>query len=311
MSRGKDLKPRASTLTAQAAFRERLARFGVVLLEPQWRGATARYACRCPAGHPCSVSPHKLSQGRRPCAKCPEVTDLVAEQKFRDAVARAGGTVTGEYADTRTLVEVTCPAGHKNKIFPTGIIQGRGICRTCAGKDPADSERRFREAVAAQGGTCPGVWANSATAISCICRAGHDCRPQPSSVLRGQGICCVCAAGGEWDIFYVATDPVAGLVKFGITTRDPRPRLRTHASQGFTQIAKLAAGLPGSVARDTENAVKAALALAGEKPARGREYFPPHCLALILDVADSWLNSTEATGPQVVRTWVQDALLAA
>ena len=297
--RGRDLKPRAATVAAEAAFRKRLIELGVVLLEPQWRGATARYACRCPAGHLCSVSPHKLGQGRRPCAKCPEGIDLAAEQKFRDAVAQAGGTVTGEYADTRTPVEVTCPDGHKNKIFPTGVIQGRGICRTCAGKDPADCERRFREAVAAQGGTCPGIWINAATAVSCICRAGHSCRPQPSSVLRGQGICSVCAAGGEWDIFYLATDPVAGLVKFGITTRDPRPRLRTHASHGFTQIVKLAAGLPGSVARDTENAVKSALALANERPLRGREYFDISCLPLILDVASGWLagHGTVITGP--------------
>jgi hypothetical protein len=293
MPRGKDLKPRASTLTAEAAFRERLARFGVVLLEPRWQGATSRYACRCPAGHSCSVSPHRLSQGRRPCAECPEAIDLGAEQKFRDAVARAGGTVTGEYADTRTPVEVTCPEGHKNRIYPTGVIQGRGICRTCAGKDPADSERRFRAAVAALGGTCPGLWGGNNAAIHCTCPAGHDCWPQPSSVLRGQGICRICAAGVDWDIFYVVADPDAGRVKFGITSRDSRPRLRTHAYQGFTEVARLATGLPGTVALDTECAVKSALALAGEKPVQGREYFDISCLALILDVADSWLSTAD------------------
>ena len=31
--------------------------------------------------------------------------------------------------------------------------------------------------------------------------------------------------------------------------------------------------------------------LAGEKPVRGREYFDASCLALILDVADSWLRA--------------------
>jgi hypothetical protein len=297
-------------LAAQAAFRERLGRFGVVLLEPQWRGATARYACRCPAGHLCSVSPHKLGQGRRPCTECPEAVDLAAEQKFRDAVAQAGGTVTGEYVDTRTPVEVTCRDGHKNKIFPTGLT-GHGICKTCAGKDPADCERRFREAVAALGGTCPGIWVNAATPISCICRVGHACSPHPSSVLRGQGLCCVCAAGGEWDIFYVVTDPDRYRVKFGITTRDPRPRLRTHASQGFTQIIKLAAELPGSAARDTERAVKAALAMAGEKPVRGTEYFDVSCVALILDVADSWLARLPDTGEYVIESNGQLALFAA
>jgi hypothetical protein len=50
--------------------------------------------------------------------------------------------------------------------------------------------------------------------------------------------------------------------------------------------------LPGTVALDAENAVKSALALAGEKPIQGREYFDASCLALILDVADSWLGPT-------------------
>ena len=43
------------------------------------------------------------------------------------------------------------------------------------------------------------------------------------------------------------------------------------------------------MALDTENAVKAALALAGAKPIRGTEYFDISCLALILDVAEGWL----------------------
>lgn len=288
--RGKDLKPRAATLLAEAAFRERLAQLGAVLLEPGWRGATARYACRCPAGHLCSVSPHKLGGGRRLCIECPKGAGLTAEQKFRDAVARAGGVVSGEYVDTRTPVEVTCPEGHKNTPFPTGVIQGRGICRVCAGKSPAESERRFRALVTALGGSCPGVWTDSATPIRCICAAGHECWPQPWSVMRGQGMCRFCSR--PWDAFYVVASESA--VKFGITAGDPRPRLRTHASHGYTRVIRVATGLPGTLALETEDAVKSALALAGERPVRGKEYFDISCAALILDIADSWLPAPNA-----------------
>jgi hypothetical protein len=74
-------------------------------------------------------------------------------------------------------------------------------------------------------------------------------------------------------------------------------------------VVHLAAGLPGTVALDTENAVKAALATAGEKPVRGREYFDVSCLALILDVASSWLDPPNHT--KAPREWIQGMLFAA
>lgn len=304
--RGKDLKPRATALTAQAAFRDRLSGFGVALLDPDWQGATARYACRCPAGHRCSVSPHKLSQGRRPCAECPASAAITAEQKFRDAVARAGGIVSGQYVDTRTPVEVTCAQGHKNTPFPTGLIQGRGICRVCAGKSPAESERRFRDLVAALGGSCPGSWTDSGSPIRCICEAGHECWPYPASVMRGQGMCRFCSR--PWNAFYVVASESA--VKFGITTGDPMPRLRTHASHGYRRIIRVVTDLPGSLALETEDAVKAALADARERPTRGKEYFDMSCLALILDVADSWLTLPSEPIATVTH-WTQEPLFAA
>lgn len=90
-----------------------------------------------------------------------------------------------------------------------------------------------------------------------------------------------------WDVFYVVTSQVA--VKFGITSGDPRPRLSHHRQHGYTTVARLAVGLPGTVAPEAERTVKSALALAGEKPIQGTEYFDASCLPLILDVADAWL----------------------
>jgi hypothetical protein len=47
------------------------------------------------------------------------------------------------------------------------------------------------------------------------------------------------------------------------------------------------------VPRDIENAIKSALAMAGINPIRGREYVPGDALAVVLDVADSYLNEYE------------------
>jgi hypothetical protein len=63
--------------------------------------------------------------------------------------------------------------------------------------------------------------------------------------------------------------------------------------------------------------MKTTLAMAGEKPVRGLEYFDISCLALILDVADSWLTAPFAEAPPVVeslrtvRQWAQGELFAA
>jgi hypothetical protein len=100
----------------------------------------------------------------------------------------------------------------------------------------------------------------------------------------GGGICAACA-GREWDVLYVVTDDL-GVVKFGITSGDARPRLRVHKRDGLDQIVRLFTGLPDGIARPLEDNIKAALRDAGEEPVRGREYFPARALPLILDLID-------------------------
>jgi hypothetical protein len=107
-------------------------------------------------------------------------------------------------------------------------------------------------------------------------------------VIRGGGACPICA-GLEHTVFYVLEHDAQPLVKFGISSQDGRTRLATHRWQGYTKPHLLVADLPPGVARTTENAVKSALALAGERPVRGCEYFDVSCLGLILDVASSWV----------------------
>jgi hypothetical protein len=59
-------------------------------------------------------------------------------------------------------------------------------------------------------------------------------------------------------------------------------------------VVRLVADLAPTVAAKAERAVISALSLAREQPIRGREYFDISCLALILDVADSWLDCPES-----------------
>lgn len=168
----------------------------------------------------------------------------------------------------------------------------KGICRVCARRDPATAEAEFRERLAKIAAVpLYDKWLGALLPHHVRCGAGHDCYPRPASISQGMGPCRTCKSQC-WDVFYVVTSPLE--VKFGITSGDPAGRLRVHARDGFTGVIRTIEALPGTIAPDAERAVKAALALAGERPTRGKEYFDMSCLALILDVADSWLGVTAA-----------------
>ncbi len=89
-----------------------------------------------------------------------------------------------------------------------------------------------------------------------------------------------------WDIFYIVTNDAAQIVKFGVTSHDPRARLRFHQAGGFATVLKMITRLPD--AAELEYAALATLRLAGIPPVRGREYFDMTALPVILDVADNW-----------------------
>ncbi|MEU1919326.1 hypothetical protein ABZ742_04035 [Streptomyces albogriseolus] len=92
-------------------------------------------------------------------------------------------------------------------------------------------------------------------------------------------------------MFYVVVDEISDIVKFGITSGDPRARLGIHARNGFDSVVRLLEGLPGDMAPRLERAVLAALRDAREAPVRGREYFPARVLGLVLDLVDGWTAS--------------------
>jgi hypothetical protein len=117
----------------------------------------------------------------------------------------------------------------------------------------------------------------------------------------------------SYSVFYVLEHESQPLVKFGISHREGRRRLSNHRAAGFTTVHMLVTGLADDVPQAAEKAVLSALAMAGEKPIRGREYFDATCLALILDVATGWLGigETAPAGPATVREWIQGTLFAA
>lgn len=122
------------------------------------------------------------------------------------------------------------------------------------------------------------------------CAKGDMGTPTPGNVRAGCGICRICA-GKAWDVFYIVTDDVNEVVKFGVTSGDPRLRLSHHKRRGLDQLVRLIEGEPEAL--NMENACLAAMRDAGEKPVRGREYFHIRTLGTILDLVDGWADARQ------------------
>jgi hypothetical protein len=98
---------------------------------------------------------------------------------------------------------------------------------------------------------------------------------------------CRFCKGKVWDVFYVVQDDLNDVIKFGVTSGDPRPRLGNHERDGFDQVVRLHAGLPGDTAPWLERAIISALRDAREAPVRGREYYHVRALPVVLDLVDN------------------------
>lgn len=114
-----------------------------------------------------------------------------------------------------------------------------------------------------------------------ICSAGHHVHTRPDNITQGHGICRLCA-GRDHNVFYILGNPILHQIKFGVTKNDPRPRLKKHKREGFTDFYECLESFPG--AYDLECKIKLGLAEAGFEPVRGREYFRDDALPFILSM---------------------------
>ena len=275
-------------MTAEREFRERIAQFGGVVLEPVWLGSKMPHRVQCAARHECSPRPNDIAQGHGPCRICACTDPATAERAFRERVTRLGGTILEPtWLGSGKSHRVRCAAGHDCSPRPSEIQQGGGLCRACVGQDSAAAHRAFSEAVIRLGGiVIEPAWLGSHAPHRAICAAGHSVQPRPVNVSAGQGICRICA-GHVWDIFYVVTNPSASRVKFGITSGNPKPRLQAHARRGYRQVVRL---IQYPNARQIEQYAMSELDSQCFYPIEGREYYNISALGAIFKIVDSYME---------------------
>lgn len=271
---------------AEAAFRARVEELGGIVLDTAWEGVRARYRIRCAAGHEATPRAQDVRARGGICATCANVDPRAAEARFRSRLAALGAVLLDQaWRGANTTYRVQCAGGHEVRVRPGNISHG-GFCNLCFGRSPKDNLARLRALVERHGGTLLETsWKGSLAPHRIRCPKGHLNAPWACSVFKGGSICRTCS-GKQWDVLYVVRDDVEDVVKFGITSGDPRPRLYDHARDGLDTVVRLHTGLPGGTAPELERIILGALRDAGERPTRGREYFPARVLPLILDLVD-------------------------
>ena len=280
---------------AWSNFRQLVTELGGEVLEPEYLGAIKPHRCRCASGHECSPRPNSVQQGGGLCRTCAGQDPAAAWSNFRQQVTELGGEVLEpEWLGSGTPHRCRCASGHECSPRPAGVQQGRGMCLTCGGKDPAISRDAFYRQIAGLGGeVLESEWLGVGMPHRCRCANGHECNPRPSGVRAGQGICWRCR-GWEPDVLYVTRNPATRCIKFGISQRDGRVRLGIHRRGGFTEVLHLFTSLPEGLAAHTEDKIKLALAMAGAEPVRGREYFSEDHLGLIENEIGNWVGAVPA-----------------
>lgn len=273
----------ARSLVAKAECDARLIELGHTPIGP-WRGTQKPYPVICKNGHDGSPRPNNIHSGRGACNICAGRDSAVAEAACRARLIKMGHQPIGPWAGANEPYPIICKNGHYCSPHSNSIQPGNGVCRICAGQDSATAEAACRARLIEMGHLPIGPWRGAKKSYPIICKNGHSCFPQPQSVQQGSGACRICA-GMEWNLFYVITNETQHRAKFGITSTDFRPRLRSHRRTGYTDVSRKLE-LPN--AKLLEDEVRRTLKLAGIEPVRGREYFDLSALPAILDVVDNW-----------------------
>lgn len=99
-----------------------------------------------------------------------------------------------EWKGTNQPHKLQCEFGHTVYPRPNDVQQGQGICRVCAGRDPQSAATRFRQRLIELNATpLWTVWLGANEPHKILCEFNHLCTPSPNNVMRGQGICKICA----------------------------------------------------------------------------------------------------------------------
>ncbi|MCX4458536.1 hypothetical protein OOK58_42240 [Streptomyces sp. NBC_01728] len=118
-----------------------------------------------------------------------------AWEAFKARVLELDGTVLEpEWLGSNQPHRIRCAKGHGGATRPSDVRKGRGICRTCSGRDPKATEAAFLARLAEEDAILlEPKWLGNKEPHRVRCAKGHECAPRPNAVLKGQGVCWHCS----------------------------------------------------------------------------------------------------------------------
>ena len=140
-----------------------------------------------------------------------------AWENFRRWIAELGGEVLEtEWLGNQVPHLCRCTGGHECRPMPNNVQQGHGICQICAKNDPVTAWESFRSQVTSLGGVVlEPEYRGNKKHHRCLCAEGHECRPIPACIQRGDGICRVCTSlhpSTAREKFYLRVTELGGVV---------------------------------------------------------------------------------------------------
>ena len=174
-------------------------------------GANEYIKIKCKKGHIWDTTPNSIK--KHWCGKCHGNTPEQGEANFRARVVAQGGTVLGQYVNSKTKVKVMCEFGDIWDPIPNNITSGKW-CDVCGYIDDKAREK-FYLIVQQKGGRVIGQYVDAKTYIAIICKADHVWDVKPYCINGGQW-CRICA-GLDNDIaredFYALIAKLNGKLK--------------------------------------------------------------------------------------------------
>lgn len=193
---------------AHAAFLQRIAQLGArPAADATWLGSDRGYPLICAEGHDCAPRPDHVKSGGGVCRTCARQDSDVAHATFLARIADLGAQPApgATWQGSGVGYPLVCAAGHTCAPRPSAVLAGRGLCKTCASRDPDAAHAAFLTRVVELGGRPAdnARWRGSNASYPLVCQAGHRCAPLPKNVQRGSGLCRICA-GQDSDTAYAA-----------------------------------------------------------------------------------------------------------
>lgn len=188
-------KRRPESFEAEEKFRAILVAEKATLLEDGYLGGKVPHRVMCSKGHICTPMPNNVNhRGRLGCSVCAGNDPATAYADYLAALREAGAeSLEPAWKGNGIPHKIRCRRGHISYPYPGRVKAGVGVCRTCAKRDPKETERKLRKRIAEEGVVLLDPYRNTLEEMRFVCLEGHEFAATAPNVMKVEAaICPIC-----------------------------------------------------------------------------------------------------------------------